>query len=157
MPLLMDDQCDCEFPVLWEMGNPLFLGRMVRVRLCCLMRDMEARFGTSYHQVWDAEPRATWNEERTGQEQPDWLGRRIAEKMAMGYAMEAPIEDEANAQRLADEAVELGYVAMDDKGNIVPNVGRMLEKEIKATEQPHRVGRKMWERDQVDAEEAVGI
>ena len=110
MPLLTDDKCDCDWPVLWEVGNPVFLGRLVRVRVCCLMRDMEQRFETSYHETVDCEPIASWNQELTGLPVPDYLERRIAVKRDTGYKMEAPPESYALAEELASKSPD-GSVA----------------------------------------------
>ena len=99
MPLLTDNLCNCDWPVLWEVGNPTFLGRLVRIRLCCLMTDMEQRFETTYHETFDGEPLYKWNEEATGKPIPDYIAKRLAVKKAVGFAMEAPIEPDAARQQ----------------------------------------------------------
>ena len=108
MPLLTDEKCNCDWPMLWEAGNPTFLGRLVRVRLCCLMKAMEDYFEVDFHETFDGEPVYAWNKESTGKNIPGYLKSRIAAKKLQGFSMEAPVEPEADlwAREDSEDGVE---------------------------------------------------
>lgn len=113
MPLLMDDQCDCPIPFLWETYSPM-LGRAVRLRLCCVTRLLEQAYETQLSQVWDTEPLMTWNRAKTGRPIDSWVQRRIDEKKAQGFSMQAPQEGTLEAGRLLQQLQQ----EMDTGGNI---------------------------------------
>lgn len=130
MPLLMDDQCNCDIPFLWETYSP-FLGRATRIRLCCIARYLEEYFETSFHQTWDAEPQLKWPDAE--KDMPDWIVRRIEEKKAAGFSMEEfPDQDE-----LAEELKNMG------KDNL-------LETHIKFDQPVERGSKHSWERDEFE-------
>lgn len=92
MPLLADAECRCDWPVLWEVGSPTFLGRLVTIRLCCLMTYIEGRFEIDFHETKDTEPAYAWNEGATGRPIPEYIAQRIEAKKAAGFSMDAPLE-----------------------------------------------------------------
>jgi hypothetical protein len=140
MPLLTDAKCDCDWPVLWEVGNPVFLGRLTTIRLCCLMKFIEQTFELSFHETRDAEPMASWNAELTGKGIPEYLERRIEEKRVQGFAMDAPQESED--LQIQMEAIAKNGGAPDADGS----VSGYIENGIRRT-QPNDEGlRKSWQR-----------
>lgn len=132
MPLLTDAKCDCDWPMLWEAGNPTFLGRLVYVRLCCLMSAMEEYLEMDFHETFDAEPLATWNAEATGRAVPEYITQRIEKKRLQGYVMEAPLESSALRAQIED-------------GNISKELSEHIEHKIRSKEPVETGRRKAWE------------
>ena len=127
MPQLLDGKCACDWPVLWEVGSPSFVGRLVTIRLCCFMTYIEQRDEIDFHETKDTEPTYTWNVGATGLPVPDYMAQRIAAKKAAGFSMEAPLEPSLMtrlADLMRDDPDALNEFSLDQRRGIVDILAR---------------------------------